>query len=82
MEKQTHILSIVITDRDHAISQVNELLHKYADSISLRVGYPIPQKSASIIFLILELSLDELGAFSGKLGQIPSVKVKVTTLKI
>ncbi len=82
MEKLTHIISIVITDRDNAIAQVNELLHKYADSISLRVGYPIPHKSASIIFIILELTLDEIGAFSGKLGQIPSVKVKVTTLKI
>jgi putative iron-only hydrogenase system regulator len=82
MEKLTHIISIVITDRDNAIAQVNDLLHKYADNISLRVGYPVPQKAASIIFLILELTLDELGSFSGKLGQIPSVKVKVTTLKI
>jgi putative iron-only hydrogenase system regulator len=82
MEKLTHIISIVITDRDNAIAQVNDLLHKYAEHISLRVGYPVPDKSASIIFLILELTLDEMGAFSGKLGQIPSVKVKVTTLKI
>jgi len=28
------------------------------------------------------MDLDELGAFSGKLGQLPAVKVKTITLKI
>jgi len=36
----------------------------------------------AVIFLIVELPVAEMGAFSGKLGQIKSVKVKVTTLKI
>ena len=34
-----------------------------------------------LIFIIVTLTNDELGALSGKLGQIDSVKVKSTTLK-
>jgi hypothetical protein len=40
------------------------------------------EKNVSVIFLIMEMDLDEMGAFSGKLGQLKSVKVKSITLKI
>jgi putative iron-only hydrogenase system regulator len=82
MDRFTHVLTIVVNDREKAHLQVNHILHQFADAISLRVGYPLPAKSVAIIFLIMELNLDEIGSLTGKLGQIPSVKVKVTTLKI
>jgi len=48
----------------------------------LRVGYPMKDKGVSVIFLVIELDLDQLGAFTGKLGQIEHVRVKTITLKI
>lgn len=69
-------------DRESAFLPVNELLHNYAQHILLRVGYPMRDLGVAVIFLIVALPLAELGAFSGKLGQIKSVKVQVTTLKI
>ncbi len=82
MDKKRHIVTIVVNDPERAFQPVSELLHDYASSILLRVGYPMRDKNVSVIFLIMELSLDEMGAFSGKLGQIKSVKVKTITLKI
>jgi len=82
MEKKLHTTTITVYDRDASYQQVGELLHNHAKNILLRVGYPLERYNAAIIFLILEMTTDELGALTGKLGQIPTVKVKSTTLKI
>jgi hypothetical protein len=37
---------------------------------------------ASVIFLVMEMTTPEMGAFSGKLGMIPGLKVKTQTLRI
>lgn len=82
MEKKYHALTLCISNREAAYKNVTELLHSVADSIVLRVGYPLPDKEDSIIFLMLKLTNDELGALSGRLGQLDSVKVKAMTLKV
>ncbi len=82
MEAKRHVVTILVEDISTAFNPVSELLHQYAGHILLRVGYPMRDKQVSVIFLVMELDLDALGAFSGKLGQIPSVKVKTITLKI
>jgi len=82
MKQKTHVVSIVINDVETAFHPVNELLHQYGDYIKLRVGYPMHERNVSVIFVVLEMTLDEIGAFSGKLGQLESVKVKSITLSI
>ncbi len=82
MESKRHVVSIIVEDIENAFHPVSELLHTYASHILLRVGYPMRDWGVSVIFLIMELSVADMGAFSGKLGQIKSVKVKAQTLKI
>lgn len=82
MEKKLHTLTITVYNRDAVYKQVSELLHSYADSILLRTGYPVKERNIAIIFLIVELTNDELGALSGKLGQIKNVKVSANTIKM
>lgn len=82
MELKRHIVSIIVEDLEHAFYPVSELIHSYAQHILMRVGYPMRDLGVSVIFLIMELDTQAMSAFSGKLGQIPSVKVKTTTLKI
>jgi len=77
-----HTTTITVYDRDVAYQQINELLHHYAKNILLRVGYPMPDQNVAIIFLILKMTTDELGAMTGRLGQIANVKIKSTTLKV
>lgn len=82
MEKKFHTLTITIYDRNKAYKKIGELLNQYSEMILLRTGYPIKEKNAAIIFIIVEMTNDEIGALSGKIGQIESVKVKSTTLNI
>lgn len=82
LETKHHTLTITIYNRDEVYDRVGEMLHAFADNILLRVGYPVPDQNTSIIFVIVKMTNDEIGALSGKLGQISSVKVKSTTLKI
>ncbi len=82
MEIKRHLVTIVVHDVETAFNPVSELLHKYGTHILMRVGYPMKDLGVSVIFIIIDLDLAEMGAFSGKLGQIKSVKVKTITLKI
>lgn len=82
MDEKIHTVTITIYDRNTAYQPVSELLHQYGDNVLLRVGYPFTEKNVAIIFLILRLDLATLGALTGKLGQIHSVKVKANTLKV
>lgn len=82
MEKKYHNLCITVTDREKDYQKVGELLHDYAEDIQLRVGYPIPDVNVAMIFVILKMTNDKLGALTGKLGQINKVSVRATTIKI
>ncbi len=82
MDMKRHVVTIVVDDIESAFNPVSDLLHQFAPHILLRVGYPMRDRKVSVIFLVIEADLDTLGSFSGKLGQIPTVKVKTITLKI
>ncbi len=82
MEKKVHTTTITVFDRNSVYREVGELLHRHADNILLRVGYPMKDQNMAIIFLILNMSTDELGALTGKLGQIETVRVKSITLNV
>lgn len=82
MEIKRHLVTIVVHDTETAYAPVSDLLHIYGPHILMRVGYPMKDLGVSVIFIIIDLDLNEMGAFSGKLGQIKSVKVKSITLKI
>ncbi|GJQ61894.1 MAG: iron-only hydrogenase system regulator [Melioribacteraceae bacterium] len=82
MEKKHHTITITVYDRGEIYRKVGELLHQFSGNILLRVGYPVPESEASVIFLMLNCTQDELGSLSGKLGQLDKTKVKSGTLKI
>ncbi len=81
MNEKYHNVCITITDREKDYKTVSEIIHQYAENIHLRVGYPVPEGNIAIIFLILKMTNDKLGAFTGKLGQLKTVLVRATTLK-
>lgn len=81
MGKNIYNVCITVNDRDSAYHEVSAHLHEYAKFIRLRVGYPITEYNIAVIFIIIELTNDQLGAFTGNLGQLPSVKVKSNLIK-
>jgi len=82
LEPQYHTITITISNRELSYKQVSDLLHSFGEKILLRVGYPVADTNTGVIFIIAKLTNDELGSFSGRLGQLKSVKVKSMTLKI
>ncbi len=75
MDRRIGIVGIVIEDLSF-VSQVNEILHEYADFIVGRMGLPYKERNVSVISLIMVGTNDEISALTGKLGRIKGVSVK------
>ncbi|GAB6177124.1 iron-only hydrogenase system regulator [Desulfobaculum senezii] len=76
MEKRMGVIGIIIHDRTAAASAVNEILSDYGHIVVGRMGLPYKEKGVNVISLIIEASTDEVGAMTGRLGQLANVKVK------
>jgi len=76
MAKRLGFIGIIIHQRKKCATAVNALLTEYGDSIVARVGLPYDKKKCSVITLIVDMTTDELGTLTGKLGQIDGVSVK------
>jgi len=75
-DRRIGIVAIIVEDPDSAYNQLNDVLHGYADIIIGRMGMPYRERNLSIIALIVDGNTDQVGAMTGKLGQIEHVTVK------
>lgn len=80
MEKRLGVVGIVVENRLLA-PQVNAILSDYADIIIGRMGLPHQGKEVSIISLIVDGTTDQIGAMTGKLGNLKNVTVKSALTK-
>lgn len=71
------VLGIVINDREENSKKVNNILSDFAHIIVGRMGIPYKEKGISVISIIVDGTNDEIGALSGKLGNIKGIKAKV-----
>jgi len=76
MEKRLGFVGIVLEDRKKTASVVNAVLSEFGDVIISRTGLPYKTRDLGIITLIVEATTDEVGALTGKLGNINGVVVK------
>ncbi|OIQ50917.1 hypothetical protein BerOc1_02859 [Pseudodesulfovibrio hydrargyri] len=76
MQKRLGIIGIIIKDRQRAASAVNTILSDHGEIIVGRMGLPFRDRGVSIIDLIIEATTDEVGALTGKLGNLEGVRVK------
>ena len=78
MEKNNRIvvIGIVVDNREEKASMVNEILSDYGGIIVGRIGLPYKEREISIISIIADGTNDEIGALTGKLGNIRGIKVK------
>lgn len=75
-EKRISVIGIIVTNREESAEKVNEILSRYGQYIIGRMGIPYRERGISVMALIVDASTDELGALTGRLGNIPGVKVK------
>ena len=79
METRVAVLAIIVRGGSF-VQPLNELLHQYGQYIIGRMGVPYRERGLSIIALLVDGSTDALGAMTGKLGNIPGVKVRSVLL--
>jgi len=75
MEERLGFVGIVIHDRTVSES-VNRIISRYAHIVRGRMGIPDQDSGEAVIGLIVRGGNDELGALTGKLGNLPGVQVK------
>lgn len=69
-------VGIIINEPELSYHLLNNILHEYSSLIVGRLGIPYRERSLSIISLIVDGNTDEIGALTGKIGQLPGVTVK------
>ncbi len=76
MEKRLGTISIVLERNTTPTSRVNELISQFGDCVIGRLGLPYPTRGVNIITLIVDASVEQVSALTGKLGQLPGIQVK------
>ena len=75
METRAAVIGIIVEDMT-SVSQLNNVLHDYADYIIGRMGIPYLEKNISIISIAIDAPQDVINALSGKIGRIKGVSAK------
>ena len=80
-ERRIGFVGIIIREPKKSYNKLNEILHLYSSIIVGRLGIPYRERNLSIISLILDGNTDEIGAMTGKIGQLPGVTIKTGFIK-
>jgi putative iron-only hydrogenase system regulator len=75
-ENRVGIIGIIIEQREINAPKVNAILTEFGEIIQGRIGLPYKAKGFHIIALIVDGSMDAIGAMTGKLGMLSGVRVK------
>lgn len=80
MEKRIGVVGIIIEEFSNA-TFVNEILHVFGNLIVGRIGVPYKDRGIFVISVIVDGTMDEISAMTGKLGKIAGVNVKAAINK-
>jgi putative iron-only hydrogenase system regulator len=75
VEKRLGFIGIIVSRKD-AVEEVNRILSRFGKLIRGRIGVPNHEDESAVIGLITEGTNDEIGALTGKLGNLPGIVVK------
>jgi len=76
VSKRIGVIGIVLNNPHAVADKVNSIISGYGQIIIGRMGIPKQEENVGLIALLIEGSTDEVGALTGKLGNIPGVIVK------
>lgn len=75
MENRVAVISMIV-EKGGDIETLNHLLHEYGAYIVGRMGIPYRERGINIISVVIDAPQDKIAALSGKIGNLPDVKVK------
>lgn len=73
--KRLGVVGIVVLDRA-IVPEVQSLLSQYAEIILGRMGIPDRESGYSAIGVVVKGTVEQISAFTGKLGKIGDIAVK------
>ena len=76
-ENRIAVIGIVINNRDENSKKLNEILSNFSEIIVGRMGIPYHERNISVISIIVDGTNEEIGALTGKLGNVKGIKAKV-----
>lgn len=79
--KRLGVVGIVVEDLT-AATEVNSILHNFAQIIIGRMGIPYRERGVSVISIIVDGATDEISALTGQLGRVAQVSVKTALTKV
>jgi len=80
-QRRIGFVGIIVYDPQNAYLKLNEILHEFSSIIVGRLGLPYKERNLSIISLIIDGNNDEIGAMTGRIGQLPNVTIKTGLAK-
>ena len=81
MDNRVALLSIIV-ENENAVSELNDLLHRYGNYIIGRMGIPYRQKNINIICIAIDAPSDEINSLAGALGRIEGITAQATYSKV
>lgn len=79
--KRFGVVGIVVQNPKQSATAVNKIISEYQEILIGRMGVPKHEENVGLIALIIEGTTDQIGAFTGKLGNLPGVTVKSALTK-
>lgn len=70
------VISAILEEPDKCQNEFNEIVSNYKEIIKGRMGIPFDQAELAVVCITVMGELDEINAFTGKLGKIEHVLVK------
>lgn len=81
-QRRLGVVAVILKAPDQAFNDFNNLLHQHSDIIVGRMGIPYKERGISVVSVIVDGTNDEIGALTGKIGQLPGVSVKSVLTRI
>ncbi|MCD4778996.1 MAG: iron-only hydrogenase system regulator [Candidatus Omnitrophica bacterium] len=81
MQRRLGFVGIIIENREKVSSTINKILSEFGDHIVARMGLPYKEKQCNVITLIVDMTTDEMGSLTGKVGGLDGVSVKSALAK-
>jgi putative iron-only hydrogenase system regulator len=81
-ESRLGFVGIILEDRKAASAPVNKILSEFGEAIVARMGLPHVRGDHAVITVIVDMTTDQIGSLTGRLGAVPGVAVKSACAKV
>ncbi len=75
MESKVAIIGIIVENMN-SVSELNEILHGYAEYIIGRMGIPYKARNMNVISVAVDAPHDVISAMAGKIGNLKGISAK------